>query len=371
MQETLFPSGLPRVDNPLLTWIGFGFCALFVGAVVLELLRRRRRRRDNIAAQWGIIDEVISERGLPDEEAQALRDMLRARAPQAPLTTINERLAFEQCVADHMEALSSQGDAAHFKNVGVLLRQVRRRLDLETVGDARPVDSTRHLNPGHMMWISPGDAERPKWFSVHIVDVDEAYLHVVPDQDEKEPPPSLQVGDVCSCRVLRTNDARYAFTSVLAFKAENPPQWSFMHTMRLDRLQSRAFFRIAYEGAVNLGVLVTPADGNLAENVDRREVQTWVQGQFTNISAGGFAAITTVAPPNNARVRVPMEIPGEDDIEPEAYLIEARPLSGGRYLVRGEFVDIAEKTRDTIARFVLHLQQPLPFRGEEPPEEGA
>ncbi|NIA13304.1 MAG: hypothetical protein GWP08_04430 [Nitrospiraceae bacterium] len=371
MQETLFPSGLPSANNPLLTWLSIGFCALFFGAVVLELLRRRWRHRDNIAAQWGIVEEIIREKGLTGDEAQALRDMLRAHAPQAPLTTINERLLFEECVTEQMEALSSRGNAVHFERVGGLLRQVRRRLNLEPMDDGRPVGSTRQLDANHMMWISPGDAKRPKWFRVHIADVDEAYLHVVPDKDEKGPPPSLQVGDMCSCRVLRVNDARYAFTSVLALKSDNPLGWSFLHTMELDRLQSRAFFRIAYHGAANLGILMTPRDGNLAENVDRREVETWVQGQFTNISAGGFAVIATVAPPNNARVRVPLEFPGEDAIEPEAYLIETRPLSGGRYLVRGEFTDIAEDTRDAIARFVLHQQQPLPFRGEEPPEEGA
>ena len=364
-------SGLPTEYTPLLVGLGVGFGVLFVGAVVVELLRRRRLDRQNIAAHWSVVEEVIGETGLTDDEAQALRGMLRAYAPRTPLATINERSLFEQCVAKQMEAPSPQEDAAHFKQVGVLLRQVRRRLDLESIGDSRPATSTRQLDGRHTMWISPGNAQRSKWFRVNIVDVDEAYLHVVPGQHEQETPPSLRAGDTCNCRVLRTNDARYAFNLVLALKSDDPLRWSFLHATELNRVQERSFFRVPYDAAAALGILATPDEANLAEGVGRREVKTWVRGRFSDISAGGFAATTTVAPPKNARVRVPLEFPGEESIEPEAYLIAARPLPGGRYLVRGQFTDVTEDTRDTIARFALRLQQPLPFRGEEPPEEGA
>ena len=56
-------------------------------------------------------------------------------------------------------------------------------------------------------------------------------------------------------------------------------------------------------------------------------------------------------------LRLGIELPSEKMIEIESKIVASSAISGGRYLLRLQFVGLSEEARDRIARYVLQKQQ--------------
>ncbi len=365
MFQQLLPIEFGSGNEQTLVWVGVGFFVLFLFSILLELLRRRFNRRREIEAEWELVEDIMRERGLSDEEKDTLRELIREHAPDYPLEAVNERSRFDACIEARMTALAESPEQDTFRDLGLVLREVRARLGLSYPNTGRPMDSTRELALDHTVWLAPAESGAVRGASGRIMAVDEAFFHVAVREDDREEVADLNAGDYARCRVLRSDDARYAFTARLAFRADSPFILSFLHTKQLERLQSRAYFRVAYTDPVELGIL------SRHSGADEYEVITRIQGKFRNISAGGFAAITEMAPSRDALVRVTMRLPGFPPFDVDVGLVGLHPLRDRRFLVRGEFVNISEEAQDRVARFVLRRQQLLASEGSEAVAEGA
>jgi len=365
LADPVFSPDVPATTQTGLFWLGVAFFILLLAAVVLEYVRRWLHRRREAQEAWRLVEEMVQEKGLDAEETAGLRRLIERRAPGAPWQAATDPWRFERCVEEEMNALSAKGNVRQFQETGVLLRRVRRRLDLWRLPRGQGIRSTRDLPGGQDIWVSATASNAPQWHAAAVADVDEAYLHLSPSKENKERLPQFSVGDEVRCQMCRDNDAQYAFTTVVAACESDPPAWRLFHATELDRSQSRAYYRVRYTDRAALAVLA-PAEGM----EDHPPVVRPLRGTFHDLSAGGFSAVVDEAPADNALLAARLEFPEETPLLVRARAIDTRPLSGGRHLLRAEFSDLDEEVRDVIARFVLHLQQPMVAAPRQPaPEE--
>ena len=366
MADPVFSPGAPAEAPAGLFWLGVGFFILFLAAIGLELLRRWRRRRRQMTDEWGLVEAICRENLLDDEEAQCLGELIERWAPEAPLRVATDPRRFDRCVEEEMNALSAQGSAQQFKEAGALLRRVRERLESGWRPRRQGVRTTRDLPAGQVVWVSPTTSSTPRWYAATIEDVDEAYLHLSASKENKERPPRFSPGDELRCRLSRPNDALYAFTTAGAGGVGDARVWLLFHATRLDRSQSRAYFRVPYTERAALAML-GPADGPDGGP----SVVKPLSGVFRDLSAGGFAVLVHESPGEHALLAARFEFTGQEPLLVRARIIDVRPVSSGRYLVRAEFVDMDEDAQDAIARYVLHRQQPMVAFPSGPVPEGA
>lgn len=366
MDFPVFPPDASAERPARLFWIGVGFFILFLAAIGLELLRRWRRRRRQLKEEWRLVEEICREKLLDDEEAQCLRKLIERWAAQTPLRVATDPWRFDRCVGQEMNALSAEGSVQQFKETGALLRRVRKRLEPGWPPRRQGVRMSRDLLAGQEIWVSPTTASTPRWYAATIEHVDEAYLHVKPSKGNKERAPRFSSGEELRCRLTRPNDAQYAFTTALAGCEDDPPVWLLFHATRLERMQSRAYFRVPYTERAALAML-GPADGPDGGP----SVVKPLPGMFHDLSAGGFAAVVRDAPGAHALLAARFEFTGQEPLLVRARIVDVRPVSSARYLVRAEFVDMDEDARDAIARYVLHRQQPMIAFPSGPVPEGA
>ena len=365
MALPVFPPEASTERPTSLFWLGVGFFILFLAAIGLELLRRWGRRLRPVKEEWRLVEEICRDEGLDEGEAQCLRKLIERWAPETPLRVATDPRRFDRCIEQEMNALSAHGSVQQFKETGALLRRVRERLESGWRPRPQGVRTTRDLPAGQVVWVSPTTSSTPRWYAATIEDVDEAYLHLIASKENKERPPRFSPGDEVRCQLSRPNDAQYAFTTALAgCGEEDPPVWLLFHATRLERSQSRAYFRVPYTERAALAML-GPADGPDGGP----SVVKPLPGVFHDLSAGGFAAVVRELPGEDALLAARFEFTGQEPLLVRARIIDVRPVSSGRYLVRAELVDIDEDARDVIARYVLHRQQPMvAFPGEPVPE---
>lgn len=342
----------PSMYGYLLVLVG-----LFALAIVWELVRRARARALHRAAQWESIEQIASEKELTDNEFDLLREVLQRHHPDDPLRAVTTRLHFDRCVRAEMEFLAQQGDSEKLAQIGAILRDIRRALALDFVSFGQRIESTRELYPNQILLLAPKGDVSPHWIKGRVQMVDEAFFWVSP-MVGADSPPAWRAGEELRCRLWREEDARYAFSVVLAATEHAPEMWRIQHAEKLSRMQQRAHYRTRFEQATVFDILTAPPDGDLSVLKDREPV-TRVRGKITNLSAGGFAAILPQELPKQAIMRAELELDGERPILVHANVIANSVVSGGRVLIRVSFVGMDTATQDIIAKFVLHKEHPI------------
>jgi len=84
---------------------------------------------------------------------------------------------------------------------------------------------------------------------------------------------------------------------------------------------------------------------------------TRMRGRITSLSAGGCAVVLKQPVARQVMLRLGIEMPGGKTLETEADIVASSAISGGRYLLRLQFVGLSDEERDLIARYVLQKQQ--------------
>lgn len=354
MFDSFVPLRFPLANQATILAMGACLVILFLAAILMELLRRRNARRRQMQAEWDTVKLCVQKKEFSEQEADLLVRMLRKRAPKAPLPVLTTRREFEACVEAEMADVQASGDEDLFRETGIMLREIRVRLDLDYVPFGQRIQSTRELNVGQEVWLAPGAPGTGQWSRASILAVDEAYLHVaVRDEKLLDDAPGREL----RCHFWREDDARYELTLTVAHGEGAPPTISFLHSTGLQRVQARDFFRVRYNQETTIGVL--SAVNNQEEGQPRRVV-TRVRGRISSLSGGGLAVVTQHVLQVQRLLRVSIELPNETPFEADINTVAVDPIAGGRYLVRGAFVDIAEEKRDAIAHYVMRRQQPQP-----------
>jgi c-di-GMP-binding flagellar brake protein YcgR len=332
------------------------FLCLFIVAMIVAYLQRRVQRRGQLAGEWATVDTIMQEKELSPDEREAVRRMVRQWSPQDPVRAVTVRHQFDRCVESEMDDLLARG-GKRFAETGATLRDIRGRLGLDYIPHGQRIQSTREVYIGQIMWLSrpTEDKDAGAWIRTKVVAVDEAFFFVAPTDD---PPPktSFHVDEAVKCRMWRDEDARYIFTAAFARGEDKPPSWLFRHANRLERLQSRAYYRVRVDQSADVGIIDAPKDGS-EEGLDERPVVTRLRARLTSLSGGGVALETQQAVPKQVYLRVTIDLPEGEPADVIARIVTAASTSAGHYLVRATFVAVDDEARDAITRYVMMRQQ--------------
>ena len=347
---------LPSPTTGTLVLVLLAFVGLFLLAIVIEVFRRKKIKRKQVGAAWRTIKEIVREKELSDNEIALLFAFIERWSPGDPLRVVTVRQHFDACVDSEIERLAARRDAAKTEAAAVALRDIRMRLGLDYVPFGQRIHSTRELYEGQSMFVAPASATTPNWTRMNVASLDEACFYMSAADKSPGAGPHLRPGDKVRCRMWREEDARYAFTAVLARHEEAPPLWAFHHTSELKRMQSRSHFRVRHNQTTSVGIVNAPVDGNMSD-VAKRPTVTRFRGRITSLSAGGLALVMNQAVPRQVILRITVEVPDAGPLEVNAHIVSTVPISGGRHLVRAAFTGIEEQAQDAIARYVILRQQ--------------
>lgn len=339
-------------------WVTAVIASILVAAVALEVYRRGRERRARIATEWRQVYEIAKERQLSKDEIELLERLIRKYMRNAPLRAVTMRYEFDVCINGEIpfsRDVDDPEDIEALENEGVLLRDLRVRLGLDYVPYGQRILSTRELSRGQRIWVAAVDHTPVNWARVIVASVDEAFLHL--SSGGAAALPQAKPGDVFQCRMWREQDARYMFHITVKRVDKSPPVWVVRHTDRLDRMQSRAHYRIHTEYNTTFSILNAPLDGDMSD-VHERQAITKTRGRITSLSGGGFAAVIGQAIPKQVLLRTLLAIPtSEKPIQIVGKPVDVSPMSGGHFLVRAAFVAMSDEARDRIAKHVAHHQR--------------
>ena len=339
-----------------LVMLGLGFSALLFAAVAYEIYRRVHAIQARRAAEWRHVRQILDEREVAPESRVLVERLIKRYGGATPLRVVTTREGFEHCVEAEMAALKSKESPSALEESGLRLRDVRLDLGLDYVPVGQKIHSTRELHEGQWLSMAREEEDKPQWFRVMLEELNEAYFYVVLKDTPSSKAPRIGQGERVRCRLWREEDARYLFNTEVAAYDEPPAMWRLHHTKELRRTQARQHFRVRHDQPITVGIINAPADGN-TENLRHRRIVTRLRGRITSLSAGGCAVVLKQPVARQVMLRLGIEMPGGKTLETEADIVASSAISGGRYLLRLQFVGLSDEERDLIARYVLQKQQ--------------
>jgi len=149
---------------------------------------------------------------------------------------------------------------------------------------------------------------------MRVQDVDEAFLYIYPFK--KAISPTYEDGAFITCTLWRDEDVRYTFDSKIMRHDDIHAKWRLNHnTEKMERTQDRGYFRLSFPQSVTLGILNASIDED-TNNIKKRQSITKLRGKIMNTSN----------------------------------------ISGGRTLIRTQFISTSEDKCDIITRYLLQKQ---------------
>jgi len=344
-------------DDTWMLYVLFAVIAMFVVAYWVEKLRRRAEWKRTLEAEFAALADLANDKDFTRDEKNILEDLARRFAPEEPFRVGTMRQVFNRCVDAVMDEALKSGDKKLFERRGAVLRDIRVKLGLDYVPFGLRIQSTRELYTKQPVWVSSApDLDHALWTRMVVAQVDEGHFYLA--HEDETPPPSVRTGDTIHFRMWREEDARYEFNARIVSTQASAPEWELSHTTRLRRLQARAHFRIKYDAAVEVGVLSAPRDGEMT-GIAARPIVTRLRGRITSLSGGGYAVVVTQPVPKQVLLRVLFEIdPAQGPLLTNARIVGTIDISGGRHLLRAQFVGLSEEEREVVTRFVFQTQQP-------------
>ena len=356
MNESTLLVEFPVPSPFTLVMLGLGFAALLFAAVAYEVYRRVNSIRTRRAAEWRNVHEILDEREIRPEARALVERLIKRHAAATPLRIVTTRDGFERCVEAEMGALRFKKDPSAFEQEGLRLRDIRVDLGLDYIPLGQQIHSTRELHEGQWLSMAREKDDKPEWIRVMLEDLNEAYFYVVLKDVPSARAPRIDPGERVRCRLWREEDARYLFDTQIAAYDEPPATWRLHHTKELKRTQTRESFRARHDQPVTVVVITPPPDPD-QPNLPNRRRATLRQIEGPRLSAGGCAIVLKQAVARQVMLRLGIDLPDGQILETEADIVATSPISGGRYLLRLQFVALSNEERDLIAKYVLQKQQ--------------
>jgi c-di-GMP-binding flagellar brake protein YcgR len=346
----------PAPSATTLVLIGLALTFMAIAAIAIAYYQRNETRRRRIGAEWRSALEIMKEREMTEDEIELVEDIIRRHLPDYPLRVVTVRHEFDECTRREMERLDGEPGGDTYREMGERLRDIRLQLGLDYIPFGQKIDSTRELYSGQWISVSHAKSATPKWTRMRVDRVDEAYFYVSSHPKQGEPSPVFHEGDIVRCRLWRDEDARYSFETQVAGHDDAPPGWRFEHSGGLNRVQARDHYRVRHDQPSNVGLLNAALDGDDSDLANRRTV-TKLRGRVTSLSAGGCALVVPQEVSRQVVLRIELELGGDEPMNVHARIVATSGISGGRVLVRAEFIGLDDGERDRIAKFVHRKQQ--------------
>lgn len=350
------PFELGAATHPTFWLVAGGLFVLIIVAILLELRRRRYSHRVQIQAERKLVAEIAADKQLDADEKKAVFNLIDKHFPESPLAVVKERSIFDQAVQQEIQAVEARHDDRLLRQAGLILRACREKLDFLYIPLGQPIESTRELYEGQVIWLEK-EEEPSGWYECAVSAVDEAFLHVTLLGERAGQAPPFKAQESLRCRLWREDDARYIFSARLASCSAGPVTCTLRHTSDLSRMQAREYYRVHYTQTAEINLLSSREGAESETPQELRIVAKW-PAHFVNLSAGGFAVVAQKPLPRDVLVKIVIELPSEQPFETQARTVGDDTLPGERHLIRARFTDITEEKRDLIARYVTLRQQP-------------
>ena len=355
MPQPQIPDIWPDFTSPemlmALTLVG----GLFMLAVLIELNRRRREKSKRRIASWAAAKQLLLDKNIPTDGIDIFLSLLHKYTSNAPLQVLHHHRQYEEFVDSVMPEQPEAFDFIELDTLGELLRLVRSSLGLDFIPTGQRIYSTRELHPGQHIAMLPLSQEQSGWGTCKISAINDAFFHVVVEA-------RVDLGKLSNLKRIgfslwREDDARYTFSTSIANFQQSSGELILHHSNDLDRIQSRAHFRIRYRKEINIEVLSVQDSTSFAALISSKVVRE-CNGEMYSLSAGGISFVIEqqLDPGNMIRIHLPL-LEDANPLSLEARVVGSSEMGTSRSLIRCAFVGISDNAQETISQFVLQRQQ--------------
>ncbi|MFA6111152.1 MAG: PilZ domain-containing protein [Candidatus Latescibacterota bacterium] len=368
-----------RLEPTESTWYSQLALALLV-VILLSMLviawRRARQRRHQLGREF--MDQAIAA-GLSTDQGHFLLRVAR-RAMISNLTSlVNTISVFDR----HLGALADRIGRSNPNDRRLdQINRIRVALGFDQVPADHPQRSTRQLAPGQSLMVWAEGGQQPGSTPFVVLARTEWSLIVAPLlRTDRELVDSLRRGSTLAVRFWREGDTEYGFvTRVLTVDPETVTV-GIRHSDAVKRLQQRDFFRLpvhfpiafyllpedeevarGLEAWIEAGFPVSAEhpDEDRGDSLPELQQLPRVEGEVTNLSAGGLAVSVPEAVPIDRRLLVDPRFDGPFPLAGvHCQVVHLGPGSSG-FALQVHFVDLpAQREREIVRGVYEHQIQSL------------
>ncbi len=347
---------VPILSNSAIMWSAVLFLGLLISAISLEMLRQSIAQRKRIRGFWRSAEDIAKDKDLSDQEWRELRTLIQHRSPKDPLRIIAERYPFDNAVGEELGELLRHGKKERYKELGVILRDVRGALAHDYIPLGQRIHSTRELFNNQRIWIADASSSPLNWIEMKTLGVDEAFL-TLGRTDASKTMPTFRPGTTVRCRMWRDDDARYLFDLTCDGPHADLPGINFIHASNMERVQARQYFRVRHDQTADLGIINKPVDETEDVDLMSRPTVAKIRGRITNVSAGGFAAVVHQPVSKQVFLKTTLDLEESEPLTVVSKIVAIIDMAAGRHLLRTQFVGLAADDREKVAKHVTIKQQ--------------
>jgi c-di-GMP-binding flagellar brake protein YcgR len=321
----------------------------------IYLRKRSVQLEDSREVAEKLFEQACERLGITATEKSKLRQLLRHEPSAQPQVIFQSISVFEKCVAQEIRRIQSQRPSeALEKEENDLLSNIRRKAGFLHIPLEHPLASTRNISLGQTGSVFGQNHRIPIIQKAVVVEKNE-FSFTLQYDSEKEDVFQILPGAGLKFAFTRQNDGLYGVqVNVLNAKSG---EIQVAHTTDIRRNQLRQFVRIELSLPVRFRLLKT-GDPEKSE-IRRGEI---VDAKMSDISGGGLSFLCESALKAGDLVSVSFALPNTPFNGIPCKILRVSLQEGKTktfYKHHGQFVDLEQRKRDSIVKYVFEKQRQL------------
>ena len=335
--------------------------ALASYALLAYVLDRRARARRRRIKQRARLDTWLAAWQLAPEEEDVLWELAATRDPLELYRLLADPVAFEAALHERLQG----GERLAF------IDEVRRALGYQSDNLATPIVSTRQLLPGDHFRFATWEAGRPLPHYGIVTAVSAAGVAV--ELNEAGFKAVTGTGGETDLFYLRGNDVEVRFPLVMRSMDAERHRLLLAHqlvrggqrprSIRLPMLRPVTFrLHTQLSAPTAAQAAARPAPAREADDQAQPDAAVAgapgreMRGALLEMSEGGFSMVVLEAIAEGAYLEYPMPLPRGRTLPIMGRVLDCRPFTGNRWLVRCELRGLLPSQRNLLSQ-VLRLDQ--------------
>ena len=322
-------------------WGAWALAVIFVAPVVplawgvVEAWRRRRRGAVRFHGR-------ARDKGLSPDQSRLLLRLVRRQGAGDPADVLRSAARFDRCVHANGRPVGPQTARE--------LTRIRAALGFDQLLPGDHLRTTRQLGRGDRLLLRRAGEDAEPDAPWVVESQDDRALTATPLLAEADAGVShWKAGDRVEAEFRQGRDITYGFVTDVLTVEPATRRLLLRHTLRVERVQHRSFFRLSTQFAVVLLV------GDGTAPVDLEEAAR-LEGAVLDISGGGLRVRVPEAPPVDARLTVDQAFTGPFPLAGVGCeVVAALERDEGVYL-RLRFVELAGEVETAIVRGIYERQ---------------
>ncbi|MBI2889943.1 MAG: PilZ domain-containing protein [Nitrospirae bacterium] len=337
-------------------FLGLIVLALAVVAAVGGLVYYRVQKRKAREGEAAEFERVCAQDKLDEEERAALDEIVAAARPE-PLTRIFAgKNVFDRAVAEWAKTVN----AALRDEKADILASLRRKLGFARAKEGLMVVSSRSLKPKQVLGLELTRRDPPIAFQAPVLQVDDFGVTVQVPEDVGGKIHFIQ-GEPLDVEFNRPGEGTYGFLSRIV---EVPSQRRLVieHSEKLSVSQQRASVRIDVHLPIKFKRIPAPwapDKDQVARLIGDDRIET-MPGTVVNLSSDGALVRVEEKFYTNDCIHFRLQFDAKErDSKITFYckVLGASPHANGKeFLLRTQFVDMAEPIRERLVQYLFRVQ---------------